>query len=58
MHNDELDGVLFRFWIRMAADQPGATAIALMACTTADDYRQALRKLAKQLKINLPTTGD
>ena len=55
--DDELDGVLFRFWIR-AASYPGGwpadTAKALGPCTTPDEYRSALMKLAADKGVNLP----
>lgn len=58
--DDEMDGVLFRFWIR-AASYPGGFPSDLMRaltdCHTPDDYRQALVKLANEKGINLPTKG-
>lgn len=52
--DDYLDAVLFRFWIRAASEFPGATARALLHCTSADEYRAALMKLAQHNGINLP----
>lgn len=59
--SDELDGVLFRFWIR-AASYPGGwpTELAreLYHCTTPADYRKALVSLAKAKGVNLPIAGS
>ena len=55
--DDELDGVLFRFWIRAASypdGWPGALMIALTSCKTPDEYRAALMKLAKEKGVNMP----
>lgn len=55
--SDELDGVLFRFWIR-AASYPGGWPMDLMRtlrdCTTPEDYRKALLDLARSKGVNLP----
>lgn len=57
MEDDDLDGVLFRFWIR-AASYPGGwpddLSKALFHCTTAAQYRAALIKLAQEKGVNLP----
>jgi hypothetical protein len=54
---DEIDGILFRFWIRAAA-YPGGWSSDLMRalthCTTANEYRMALMKLAHDKGVNLP----
>jgi hypothetical protein len=54
---DELDGVLFRFWIR-AASYPGGwpsdLVVALMPCKTPEQYRAALLDLAARKGVNLP----
>lgn len=54
---DELDGVLFRFWIR-AASYPGGWPMDLMRalrdCKTPEDYRKALLDLAQSKGANLP----
>jgi hypothetical protein len=56
--DDELDGVLFRFWIR-AATYPGGwpadLAKALAKCHSVDDYRAALMLLANAKGVNLPS---
>lgn len=57
--DDDLDGVLFRFWIRAASFQngwPSEVAKALTHCGTPAEYRKALVGLAKQKGVNLPTT--
>lgn len=55
--DDDLDGVLFRFWIR-AASFPGGWPMdltkALTPCTTPADYRAALMRLAADKGVNLP----
>lgn len=52
--DDSFDGPLFRFWCRVASDRPGMTAARLVHCTTPDEYRTALEKLARDLGVNLP----
>lgn len=55
--SDERDGVLFRFWIRMASYPGGSpikVATALTHCTTPAAYRKALTELAIQERVNLP----
>ncbi len=55
--NDDIDGVLFRFWIRGASYPggfPGDLMGALMNCKTPADYRTALMNLAHEKGINLP----
>lgn len=55
--DDEMDGVLFRFWIR-AASWPGGwpvdVAKALTHCGSPAEYRKALTDLAKAKGVNLP----
>lgn len=61
--NDDLDGVLFRFWIR-AASYPGGWPMDLMKTIQAHSpkgdamqprhYRAALMALAKAKGVNLP----
>jgi hypothetical protein len=55
--DDDLDGVLFRFWIR-AASWPGGWPIdvakAIGRCGTPSEYRKALTELAQQKGVNLP----
>ena len=55
--DDEMDGILFRFWVR-AASYPGGwpseVASALRACHNADEYRAALVNLANSKGVNLP----
>jgi hypothetical protein len=56
-HDDDLDGVLFRFWIRAASypgGWPGALIAALLPCKTPAEYRAALMKLAQEKGVNLP----
>jgi hypothetical protein len=56
-HDDDLDGVLFRFWIRTASypeGWPSAVAAALSHCKTPSEYREALLKLAQEKGVNLP----
>jgi hypothetical protein len=56
-HDDDLDGVLFRFWIRAASypgGWPSAVATALGPCKTPSEYRAALMKLAQEKGVNLP----
>jgi hypothetical protein len=56
-NDDDLDGVLFRFWIRAATypeGWPSALAAALAPCKTPAEYRAALMKLAKEKGVNLP----
>jgi hypothetical protein len=48
------DAMLFRFWVRCAADWPGETARALTHCHSAEDYRAALTSLAHRVGVNLP----
>lgn len=59
-YSDELDGVLFRFWIR-AASYPGGWPLDLMRalkdCTTPVEYRRALIQLAQEKRVNLPMPG-
>lgn len=57
--DDDLDGILFRFWIRAASSYgyPGEVAAALCKCVTEDDYRAALMDLARRKGVNLPTPG-
>lgn len=50
------DGILFRFWVHMAAQQPGKVANALLHCLTPEDYRRALLKVAEAERINLPSS--
>lgn len=55
--DDEMDGVLFRFWIRAAAypgGWPGELMTALRDCHSPDDYRRALIGLAERKGVNLP----
>ena len=56
--DDEIDGVLFRFWAR-AGSFPGGwpydTMRAIAYCKTPDEYRTALLKLANEKGVNLPT---
>ena len=57
MEDDDLDGVLFRFWIRATAfpgGWPGDTMRALLHCKTPNEYRAALIKLAQEKGVNLP----
>ncbi|WP_336801748.1 hypothetical protein [Kaistia sp. MMO-174] len=54
LNNDDLDAILFRFWIRAASEFPSETMIALCSATTADAYRVALLNLARVKKVNLP----
>jgi hypothetical protein len=57
-HDDYLDGVLFRFWIRAASypgGWPGDLSKALTHCLTTADYRAALMKLAQEKGVNLPS---
>lgn len=55
--DDEMDGVLFRFWMR-AGSYPGGwptdTARAITHCKTPDEYRRALIDLANEKGVNLP----
>ena len=56
-HDDELDGVLFRFWIRAASYPggfPGELSRALLRCNTPAEYRAALMKFAQEKGVNLP----
>lgn len=56
-NDDDLDGVLFRFWIRAASSPggwPSALIKALSPCTTPAEYRAALMKLAQEKGVNLP----
>jgi hypothetical protein len=52
--DDTRDGMLFRLWIKMATVRPSRVAVALARCLTEDDYREALLKLAREERINLP----
>ena len=55
--NDERDGALFRFWIRMGSSGSGhvrEVANAIWPCTTPAEYRKALTELAEKYRINLP----
>lgn len=52
--SDELDGALFRFWIRAGSQFPGETAKAIANATTAAEYRKALTELAHRKGVNLP----
>lgn len=55
--DDDLDGVLFRFWIRAASfphGWPSDVAKALTHCGTPAEYRKALVELAKEKGVNLP----
>lgn len=55
--DDELDGVLFRFWIRAASypsGWPSDLMFALKECKTPDQYRSALLALAETKGINIP----
>lgn len=54
VNNDDLDAVLFRFWIRAASEFPSETMIAICSAKTADEYRVALLNLARVKKMNLP----
>ena len=55
--DDYRDGVLFRFWIRMAA-YPGGSPMKLVRaitdCEKPAEYRRALTELAKSEGVNLP----
>jgi hypothetical protein len=63
-HDDDLDGVLFRFWCR-AASYPGGwpsevsieigRAISEDGHATPATYRRALMRLAEAKGVNLPT---
>ena len=56
-NSDEIDGILFRFWIR-AASYPGGFPSDLMkalhGCVQPAEYRAALIDLAAQKGVNLP----
>ena len=55
--DDYRDGVLFRFWIRMASYPEGSPiklAKALGSAVTPADYRKALTELAAREGVNLP----
>lgn len=62
--NDDLDGVLFRFWCR-AASYPGGWPGRLIEIfseeasggrpMTPEGYRRALMKLATEKGVNLPS---
>jgi hypothetical protein len=55
MSDDDIrDAKLFRLWIRLANVKPGRVASTLARCTTEGDYREALLKLAREERINLP----
>lgn len=57
LDDDMRDGLLFRFWIRMASypgGSPSKLIKALHNCTTVEQYRAALMQLAKEEGINLP----
>lgn len=51
---DIRDTMLFRFWVRAAADWPSETARAIAHCHTAEEYRAALTILARRKGVNLP----
>lgn len=61
--DDTRDGILFRFWIRMAS-YPGGSPSKLVAAlenmrtgagnVTPADYRRALTELAQREGVNLP----
>lgn len=53
---DDVDGVLFRFWVRASIDESaiGEVASALSKCASVDQYRLALVDLARRQGINLP----
>lgn len=55
--DDIRDGILFRFWCKMASypgGSPGRVMKALINCHTIEEYRAALMQLAKEEGINLP----
>lgn len=52
--NDKLDAALFRFWISMAASNPGRVATQLANCVDPGQYRRALIALAKEMNHPLP----
>lgn len=52
--DDARDGVLFRLWIRLAAECPGDVARELAYCVTLQSYREALMRLAQKHRANLP----
>ena len=56
--DDTRDGILFRFWIKMALPPPDGSpsqiAMAIMSCITPSDYRTALTELAVKRGVNLP----
>jgi hypothetical protein len=54
MGTDDLDGVLFRYWVRKASEEPGRTAQAIARCLTPDEYRHALLEMAREDRLNLP----
>lgn len=37
-----IDAECFRFWVREAAQAPGAMAALIMSCTTEQEYRDAI----------------
>ena len=37
-----IDAECFRFWVREAAQEPGAMATMIMRCTTEQEYRDAI----------------
>lgn len=37
-----IDAECFRFWVREAAQAPGAMATLIMSCTTEQEYRDAI----------------
>ena len=55
--DDTRDGMLFRFWIRMAS-WPGGSPMklcgAILKCKSPADYRKALTELAIAEGVNLP----
>ena len=53
---DDVDGVLFRFWVRASSDLSaiGEVSSALSKCASFDQYRSALVDLARRQGINLP----
>jgi len=67
-HNNDLDGVLFRFWCR-AASYPGGWPSELMKAIQKHSpkgpenmqphhYRAALMELAQAKGVNFPTGGE
>lgn len=65
--DDDLDGVLFRFWIRAAAYPGGwpgrlnelfSEEMKADGHATPSSYRRALMRLAIEKGVNLPVRGD